>query len=325
MRKPNQEKIDFCRKEYLSGKTIEQIARENGYGAMTVQRYVKDLVRHGFDKRYASNEDKEKICRLYLDGNSTVQIAKLFACNNKTIASILADYNILRTGVGKRKYSLNEHFFDVIDTEEKAYVLGLLYADGSNGKSKSTISISLEECDREILEKVRECLESEKELEYLDYSNKTDFGYHYKNQYRLLLFSAHMCKTLEKHGMVPNKSLVLQFPTCVPDELVRHFVRGYFDGDGTMGWKDLSTFCGDITVSIMSTKMFCVRLQEIISALGIATRIAKSYCNNGVTSTISISKKSDMLTFLEWMYDGSTIYLKRKHEIYEAYKKAKAA
>lgn len=39
---------------------------------------------------------------------------------------------------------------------------------------------------------------------------------------------------LSKHGCVPNKSLILKFPTTLPNELVNDFIRGYFDGDGSV-------------------------------------------------------------------------------------------
>jgi hypothetical protein len=179
-------------------------------------------------KRYLfSDEQKQLIKNLYQNGKSTVIIGKMFGVSHKIIAKILEEFQIARTGVGRRQYALNEHYFDQIDTPNKAYILGFLYADGSNNISKCTVSMSLEDKDKEILEKIRIEIGSEKPLEFLDYSNKHDFGYTYNNQYRLLMFSAHMCKTLQEHGMVPNKSLILSFPD-INHNLLSHFVRGFF-------------------------------------------------------------------------------------------------
>ena len=52
----------------------------------------------------------------------------------------------------------------------------------------------------------------EKELVYLDNSNKHTFGYTYKNMWILNMYSKHMCQSLEKLGMIPNKSLKVTFP-----------------------------------------------------------------------------------------------------------------
>ena len=157
------------------------------------------------------SEDKYiEIVKLYKEGLSSVEIAKSYGVTHKTITKILDKCGIQRRNGGRRRYKLNENYFDDIDTPNKAYILGFLYADGSNSESKCTISMSLQEEDGYILEKIRKEIGSEKPLEFLDYSNKHDGGYNYKNQYRLLMFSRHMCDALKDKGVVPNKSLILQ-------------------------------------------------------------------------------------------------------------------
>lgn len=159
------------------------------------------------------DDEKDKICNLYLDGFSTVKIGKMYGVGNKSIASVLSDRGIERDrSLSTRIYHLDEHYFDVLDTPNKCYIFGFLLSDGSNNRNKSTVTISLQEEDREILERMRLELNSDKPLEYLDYSNKHDFGYNYKNQYRLLFFSTKLCNALSSHGLMPNKSLILEFP-----------------------------------------------------------------------------------------------------------------
>ena len=78
----------------------------------------------------------------YLNGESTVKIGKRYGTSHQPILKALKRMNVERTPRKfNRKYSLNENYFDKIDTPNKAYILGLLYADGSNTISKSTISI----------------------------------------------------------------------------------------------------------------------------------------------------------------------------------------
>lgn len=262
-----------------------------------------------------TEEQQNQIIDMYTNQNmSTVKIGKVFNCGNKVVAKVLEKHNVPRTGVGRRKYSLNEHYFDEIDTPVKAYILGFLYADGCNYMPKQTISMSLQEDDKDILERIRNEIGSEHELEFIDYSNKHDFGYTYKNQYRLLLFSAHMCRTLEEKGMSPNKSLILEFPEWLDESLYSHFIRGYFDGDGSIHFSEKYK---NSILTITSTENFCLKIKEHIeNFLEINTYIADASNHNGITKVFGISGSNQIKTFLNWLYKDADIYLERKYQKY---------
>ena len=120
-------------------------------------------------------------------------------------------------------YSFDNTFFKKIDTEEKAYVLGFFFADGYN--SETQLEFSQIEQDEDILVKINNALKSDIPL----YSYKNSSG----NIKKVLRISSReMCKDISLLGGIKNKSLILQFPTCVPDSLIHHCIRGYFDGDG---------------------------------------------------------------------------------------------
>lgn len=297
-------------KQYNQGKTYWQIAETNND---TYKNVVEAISGHRFEARLLPSEEKRNICNLYLAGSSTVKIGKLYGVWNHSITAVLDECGIQRDRrLSTRKYRLDEHYFDELDTQNKCYIFGLLLSDGSNNPDKQTVSISLQEGDVEILEKVRTEIKSDKPLEYLDYSNKHDFGYHYQNQYRLLLFSNRVCEALISHGLVKNKSLILGFPKDVPDVYISHMVRGMWDGDGTLG-----KYGNNINVSLTATKMFCSGLQEyILEKLGIESKIYDAACHNGVTSVLLISKNSDKLKFLNWMYQDAILYLQRKYDKY---------
>lgn len=262
--------------------------------------------------------EKEDIKNKYLNGLSTVKIGNQYGVSHKIIAKVLDKYGIPRTGVGKRKYSLNEEYFDNIDTPNKAYILGLLYADGSNNFSKYTVSISLEEQDKHILESIKKELKYTKELEYLDYSNKHDFGYTYKNQYRLLFFSKKICESLSKKGMYPNKSLILEFPNWLNDNLKKHFIRGYFDGDGSYCPSLRSNGKFQPLITFTSTEIFCNDLQKyLIKELNIPCgNIYDASCHNGITKVLSFAGRKQVKTFLDWLYKDAELYLYRKYKKY---------
>ena len=259
-----------------------------------------------------SEDQYNEISELYKSGLSTVNIATLYGVTHKTITKILDKMGVKRRNNGSRKYKLNESYFDDIDTPNKAYILGFLYADGSNSEKKCTISMSLQEDDRYILEKIRQEIGSEKPLEFLDYSNKHDGGYNYKNQYRLLMFSRHMCDTLKDKGVVPNKSLILKWPTFLRDDLYSHFLRGYIDGDGY-----IQPHKWEHCVNFISTYDFCRQAQIYIeNKLGIKCRLDEASCHNGVTTYLYIRYREQVKLFLDYIYQDAELYLERKYNTY---------
>ena len=144
----------------------------------------------------------------------------------------------------KAKYK-NEHYFDTIDTEEKAYWLGFLYADGNLSKPTRTvgettkpfyrIEISLKEADAAHLEKLRKALNMEAPIR----TSHTNFAQ--SNRARLSWNSKHMWNVLNSYGCTPCKSLSLKFPDSsifTNKSLIKHFIRGYVDGDGCLSFCD---------------------------------------------------------------------------------------
>ena len=312
-----QQEKEYYIEQFLNGKEVRQIADENNVDYKIVYNAVKKYKKPRFTFESFTKEQELEIVEKYNLGLSTVKIGKEYDVGHKVIARVLDKYNVPRIGNGRRKYSLDEHYFDSINTPNKAYILGFLFADGSNCKDKHTITMSLQEEDGYILDMMRKEIKSEKPLEYLDYSNKHDFGYTYKNQYRFLLFSAKICRALENIGMVPNKSLVLDFPD-IPEELYPHFIRGYFDGDGS--------YCPHYTkdgkfqplITFTSTDTFCQKLQTILKEkLNIrGGNIYDASCHNGVTKVLSISGRLQTKAILDWLYKDADMYLTRKYEKY---------
>lgn len=141
------------------------------------------------------------------------------------------------------KYYYNSDFFQDIDTEEKAYWLGFLYADGCinrmyrNEKLKAMdLELGLCREDETHIEKFLNSLESNVEIKHKTIKLN---GRIYEAS-RVQICSTKMCRDLIDKGCTPTKSLTLEFPNTetVPQDLIRHFVRGYFDGDGCVSIND---------------------------------------------------------------------------------------
>ena len=108
-----------------------------------------------------TKEQKEEIVRLYIEEKlSTPKIDKIMGWNYNKIWHILDEFGVKRVNNGIRKYHINENYFDCIDTPNKAYVVGLMCADGCNFPPKYTANISLQESDRDLLERINKELEN---------------------------------------------------------------------------------------------------------------------------------------------------------------------
>lgn len=261
------------------------------------------------------------VANLYISGLDTYQVAEKCECSQTFIMNSLKRQNIKRraTQVYTRKYIPNENFFDIIDTEEKAYILGFLYADGNNyvnERHSYEVSIALIEEDKIILEKFRELLSPNVPLKFVQ--NKDC-----KNQYLLKINNKKLTRQLTKLGCMPAKSLTLQFPNWLIDSKLRqHFIRGYFDGDGSLYSKRPSkTGHIDYGWQITSTEQFCRIIKNLFKdKLSIHCSIRLS-CpkTNKITTTISIGGNLRVRKVLDWLYQGATIYLPRKYEKYQEF------
>lgn len=171
--------------------------------------------------------------------------------NRNTISKILKENNIEIPNKNNKLYNYNDTIFEIIDTEEKAYWLGFLYADGNvtkrlikkeNRKDKFSyqLELSLAEVDKDHLIKfgrfmfqdfneeknLKKKIIKLKEKEYI--------------AYKITINSKKIVEDLIKLGCVPKKSLILTYPTeeQIPFKLQHHFIRGYFDGDGCVSFNN---------------------------------------------------------------------------------------
>lgn len=265
-----------------------------------------------------SKEEKLELCSLYETGNySFKDLDKYFKLGLGSSRGLLLrrGYKAKSLSEINRKYSLNESYFDNIDCEEKAYMLGFLYADGCNFPEGTRIVIGLHEKDKEILEKFKILLRYQRPLQYKKSSNSC-----YRNsssQYILTISSKKISKRLEELGMVKAKSLILTFPTedQVPKELQRHFIRGYFDGDGTItSSSPISNKQGrksDVKWNIIGTEQFTRSVQNIMVENLDFSKTKLQKVKNVFYLEYKGGKQIDKIR--KWLYNNSTIFLERKH------------
>lgn len=267
-----------------------------------------------YDKKYYKDlkDETDTIISLYeKEKKSTVEIAKMYETDKGVIK-----YLLNKNGVELRKYCnsginyhFNETYFDAIDAPNKAYILGLLFADGNNSLKYNRIKLSLWDEDRQILEDIREEMEIEKPL-FLAKNRHKKPKYH--DAYELVIYSKHMSEKLNEKGMVPKKSLILDWPLGVSDELMSHFIRGYFDGDGY-----ISKGVGCV-VSFVSSTIFCQKLQEYLkNKIGVQNGHLRISKDNPKTSWLVYSQKKECEIICNYMYKNAELFMNRKYEIYK--------
>jgi hypothetical protein len=220
-----------------------------------------------------------------------------------------APYKVQDTSIRKHKYGLDVHFFDLIDTEEKAYFFGLMCADGNVYPPQNVARISLQARDVEILERFRYAIKTNRPL-FFDPRNKP----HHQDSYVLTFGSKYMMEALIRHGCVPQKTKYLVFPSIRAD-LIRHFVRGYFDGNGSFGTTTngaqhtLSWF-----FSIASTNAFNEGLARVLEAeCGVTYHLVDK---NGTNGILSVYGRLQVGRVMDWLYEGATVWMERKRAKY---------
>lgn len=208
------------------------------------------------------------------------------------------------------RYKINENTFENVDCEEKAYFLGLLYADGNRARSSSSVSICLKDDDSYILEKFKEYMCTDKPL----YEERRIYRGRIHFYRKMEMWNKKIAADLLDLGLIPAKTLVLKFPTIkqVPLDLIWAFLRGYFDGDGTVGiYNNLPRvgFCGAID--------FCQSLFEFLQENDIRCKISKDYRKN--CYYVTVLNKEGCMKIKENFYKDAIIYLERKRSIFDNY------
>ncbi len=264
--------------------------------------------------------DHNKIIDLYQSGYSTREVAKIVGCGKTLVCTCLKQNNIEVKKIGfyrekSRKYKINENFFEKIDTPEKAYILGFLYADGYMKKDSLKFELCLQEKDKNILETINRVMNYEKPLRFIKKRKKS-----WQNSYQLLISCKKMCYDLIKYGFISNRTFNCDFPEFLDEELKRHFVRGFFDGDGC-AYVDKNGITNMKSLFIGYYKMI-EDLQKYLLSYNINSKISKHKTEN--ITNLSIYGIDNNINFYNLIYKGSTIHLDRKHDKFiEFFKKQK--
>ena len=221
-----------------------------------------------------------------------------------------------KLGLKKELIQYDRDFFDIVDTEEKAYWLGFIYADGwvtLDNEDRGCLRIELQQNDIEHLKKFNKSIKGNIEVK-TRMSNASHIDGREIKSYPMCyirLFSEKIVHDLNKYGVHPKKTYDLMFSENIPDELVRHVIRGYFDGDGCITKQNHKNGKQYVKCdfSCKSINML-IKLREILYNNDI-----KSYiCQDKGNYRLYIGGLNNVDKFLNFIYKDSTIYLQRKYD-----------
>lgn len=289
--------IEFLNEGNSMKKACEKFGVDKTTLASTLDKAGYRKIQHS-DKR--DNSYDNAIINLFNENISIENIAKRLNISTNKVSKCLKVNNI-NNNRNFNTYSFDTNIFDVIDTEEKAYWLGFLYADGYVSLEKG-IELTLSEKDLKHLEKFKSFMKSNHKIQ-----QREDI-----KAYRLCIYSKDLAQRLTSLGCFQNKSLILKFPTKkqVPKHLIHHFMRGYFDGDGCVALSK-SKYRPQLHFSVIGTNDFLTEYEKII--LNILKRTSgNKWSRCGKAYEINFGGNLQCKKIFDYLYKDATIYLERK-------------
>ena len=273
---------------------------------------------------------KKEILKMYVDNKKSVSfISNLLKLDRGMLVEKIKIWGIKINYSSNNAKTYDESFFEKIDTEEKAYWLGFIYADGcivknhskdKQGKQlrKYSLNIELAEKDKEHLIKFAKtiCLNFE---ESMLYSRERKIYYDHLDEertYEMCAFQVTSKKIVEdliKLGCIPNKSLTLEFPKeeQVPKYLWMSFIRGYFDGDGWIN----NDGKNNLKLGMIGTENFLNKIESFFVETFdwyTVTKRGKAGRARVLIKGITTKRKE----FMETFYKNAETFLERKYNIF---------
>lgn len=292
---------------FKTGHSYRDIAEVTGIQWKSVRASLK---RWGYQREYSpevlTEVQKEEAIKLYNEKVPVWKIAKDFGCSIAPLYRLLKKTGSTKAfGVNIRKYEVNHDYFENIDSEDKAYFLGFMFADGYNRQVEKEKSIKLTLAIKDIcvVESLRAKICPEKKF----YINKRSLkNPNWQDSVALSVYSSKLSDDLAKWGCVQAKTHILTFPENLDPEFHRHFIRGYFDGDGC---------CNPKRFEIVGTIAFVEKVQEILmEKLGLnKTKLGRRHKDRDDTiRTLIYGGTNVTKRIYDYLYTDAEYFLERK-------------
>lgn len=297
---------------YTDGLSQREIAKEICSAASFVGKILREnkIQQRGkafYAKKFNDEVENQIIHDYFVDRLTTQQLEEKYNCTNTVFVTIFKRRNLQFRECREytRKHNINMHYFDNIDNQDKAYILGFFYADGwniSNFEHGSYLcGMTLNRKDEHILRQIKDKMESEYPIIRFNRQDKEYSKMYFANK--------ELACRLNDLGVVPAKTFNVKFPKWLDEELIPHFIRGLMDGDGCIRW-DLRS------LSIVGYKDLIYDLKKILDVkLDYDCRVYRHTKSNDIRY-IHIHPLDKKVMFLNWIYKDADLKLVRKYYIY---------
>lgn len=260
--------------------------------------------------KYLEMFNPEVAIKLMREGKNQEEIGEAMGgIPKQRISDLFKKFNIK---FERRSSPINDEYFDEIDSEDKAYLLGFLIADGCvRAEPRKSGTVTYRVCftnsvdDKETMELLHSKICPKLAMSISNASTETIKR---KDRYTLQWTSYHMAETLiNKYHIVPRKTHDSEFKLpegSVPPEMWRHLIRGFFDGDG---------HCGQCDIQFIFTSVpFMEQVLSFFKGFNIKTYKVKGKTMNYYKVVIHGGKQMKEFT-KEFFYKDAKYYLQRKY------------
>ena len=284
------------------------IAKKTLFNYIRDEDYLKNLIE--FDNVYYHLDETEyKAINEYLNTNiSFAKIKEKYGYKSEIFKKKLEvlGYSTDR----KYKLNYNRDKLKEIKTEEDAYILGFILADGYINENINMLRIKLQEKDLDILQKF--CDYFQMDYSFIKYEFHSITG---NKQYYLSIYDKDIIDRLKSYGLHQNKSCKEVPYYDMPKHLIRHYIRGIWDGDGFIR-KNLKTtgVCGSEEVLTYIYNVLNDNLDLILTEKKKINPIY--YDKNSNIYRLEFSQKN-IYKIINYLYKNSSIYLNRKYALYK--------
>ena len=242
------------------------------------------------------------------------ELASKHKLSKRYILEIWAKHGM--KGKSRRKYALDLNYFETMDSPDKAYFLGFIAADGCIQQpvhGPLVLAIKVSSKDEEILVSFLKHLRSDIPIHHSPYT--TPWNKVVKEASLVYVIGDKICGDLGKYNVVQRKTQVYE-PTRLPDGLMSHFTRGYFDGDGTI--YKVGTKAGDapshyrLAISV-NEKTGCF-FQSYLEGEGVSSSLVED--KGSSQFQLRINDNLSKRRFIDLLYgDANGLFLTRKKAI----------
>lgn len=252
-----------------------------------------------------------------MNGMPSLDVAKKYNCSLENVNQFSRRHNLIGRYQYRHKGYKDPFFFDNIDSNIKAYILGFIAADGH--VSDKEISICLSSVDREILEKIRNEIGFESQIK-----DGLSIGSYGNSAFSKIRFGTkEMIKSLRLLGFNSDKTINFKTPSIKKEFLIDYY-RGLVDGDGSFSKSIYNNKSIKLSFSLCGTKETLDDFRNFFSEYGIKfnNNLYKRFNTEKCCYTLVASGKDNVMNLLDILYSNAdkSLYLSRKYNKYLSFK-----